>query len=838
MPARDVRMDAIPIEESVERPPIPLYPSLGSPDQLDAFKKAGRTISFALSPRGNSFVGYESCRALALNILRIEQKDFQSPPTNLKHPRILYFAQWEKIRREDTELFVESYVTFDSLQRVTSGETDNKNILSQNSELIKGCWKALGYYVDNVYAHLDRLGLSENFNETGYNHWSAIGSTVHLLQVLFTSESGITASTLVGEELLYWLNAQYVAPTSEEGPALDLNEKPWLDEGFWGFVVRCILRGIPKSAIYFLNKLITQHPSRILRRLMTDLVPILQKHPRSREYDTEDEFVAAHRRWKEQLVKNYRRHVDELEDDDGTNVRRDQAEEGEWRSGVEQICAILEGDREALFAMCKEQGWGWREALGVWGVWYDVRFTREALPSTLPLILKRLPVNEANPDELVQSALGIYDTQSVRGFCWKTVSSTHPTIPHQAMQGARRWDLWFATHSVDVLDKLGELDDGEVQKVTGLSLRSNLLIEYAEHLYTDPSLWRVTLEYLGACGAEGKALVAEVIMRIPVDVSLPSQTTLATAESVPKAPSTADKGKGKAKEDTDLDMILDDAEGNDQSEGEAKAWKDWEDKILKIVDVCKDYGLEDVLYSVCRSISQALIRRGLYGRAVQYSVMARDGRGVGRIADLLLQVYITKGADEFRTQVATIPTTYLLASTNPVNPSNDIFASNLQFIARYAEFHEMFANGEKKDAARFLVVMLGAGIVPKWWWGVVLLDAGGMLDGMQPSLSSLEINSPIGHPQLFLDSDMVLSREDAYELLRHLEEIYTRAEQGNGADYLGALDHIMRGSPSSSTNDDTAITNQPVDVDSALAQLQVVRLAIARYLARCAVAGY
>jgi hypothetical protein len=44
-----------------------------------------------------------------------------------------------------------------------------------------------------------------------------------------------------------------------------------------------------------------------------------------------------------------------------------------------------------------------------------------------------------------------------------------------------------------------------------------------------------------------------------------------------------------------------------------------------------------------QSISQALIRRGLYGRAVQYSVMARDGRGVGQIADLLLQVYIAKG---------------------------------------------------------------------------------------------------------------------------------------------------------------------------------------------------
>lgn len=60
---------------------------------------------------------------------------------------------------------------------------------------------------------------------------------------------------------------------------------------------------------------------------------------------------------------------------------------------------------------------------------------------------------------------------------------------------------------------------------------------------------------------------------------------------------------------------------------------------------------------------------------------------------------------------------------------NEMFSSRLQFISRYAEFHEMFARGERRDAAKLLVVMLSARIVPKWWWGVIMLDAGGMLDG-------------------------------------------------------------------------------------------------------------
>jgi nuclear pore complex protein Nup85 len=61
---------------------------------------------------------------------------------------------------------------------------------------------------------------------------------MHLLQVLFTSESGNTATSLVGGELLYWLNTHYIAPTSEEGPELDAHEKPWLDNAFWIFLVR------------------------------------------------------------------------------------------------------------------------------------------------------------------------------------------------------------------------------------------------------------------------------------------------------------------------------------------------------------------------------------------------------------------------------------------------------------------------------------------------------------------------------------------------------------------------------------------------------------------------
>lgn len=121
-------------------------------------------------------------------------------------------------------------------------------------------------------------------------------------------------------------------------------------------------------------------------------------------------------------------------------------------------------------------------------------------------------------------------------------------------------------------------------------------MEYAEHLYTDPTLWRVTLEYLGACGKEGRAMVAEVVMRVPVDISIPSPSS---DDKIPNG--TKGKGKDVNGGQSDLDMIFTDADvSGDMEELEKKAWSEWEDKVLKIIDVCKDYGLEDVLYSVCR----------------------------------------------------------------------------------------------------------------------------------------------------------------------------------------------------------------------------------------------
>jgi nuclear pore complex protein Nup85 len=79
--------------------------------------------------------------------------------------------------------------------------------------------------------------MEEPFDATSYVHWTSICTTFHFFQTLLTPQSGLITG-LVGEELLLWLNVNFVAPTTDDGRRYANKEKPWLEEGFWMYLVR------------------------------------------------------------------------------------------------------------------------------------------------------------------------------------------------------------------------------------------------------------------------------------------------------------------------------------------------------------------------------------------------------------------------------------------------------------------------------------------------------------------------------------------------------------------------------------------------------------------------
>jgi len=105
---------------------------------------------------------------------------------------------------------------------------------------------------------------------------------------------------------------------------------------------------------------------------------------------------------------------------------------------------------------------------------------------------------------------------------------------------------------------------------------------------------------------------------------------------------------------------------------------------------------------------------------------------------LLLQACLIadEGPSEFMSLVDELPTATTVAMQlhhldSPLAgaTSSSKFITRLEFLTEYAVFHKLFSEGNKREAAAHLIAMLNSDIVPRWWWGVLLLDAGGMLEG-------------------------------------------------------------------------------------------------------------
>lgn len=64
-----------------------------------------------------------------------------------------------------------------------------------------------------------------------------------------------------------------------------------------------------------------------------------------------------------------------------------------------------------------------------------------------------------------------------------------------------------------------------------ISLRNHYILSYAEYMRSDPTLWRITVEYMCSCGRIGEEMADEVLMRVPLKLESPKNATAASEES-------------------------------------------------------------------------------------------------------------------------------------------------------------------------------------------------------------------------------------------------------------------------------------------------------------------
>ncbi|KAJ6591607.1 Nup85 nucleoporin-domain-containing protein [Mycena vulgaris] len=220
--------------------------------------------------------------------------------------------------------------------------------------------------------------------------------------------------------------------------------------------------------------------------------------------------------------------------------------------------------------------------------------------------------------------------------------------------------------------------------------------------------------------------------------------------------------------------------------------------VLKDVNqTCFDYRREAARRTVCRIAAQTLVREKDYGLAVSYCSSAEDWQGLGRVVDRVLDEYIISGPTSFAQYASDIaPSLQNLSIQHP--SSQGVFVHRLMFAVRYSNFQQLRVKHDLQNAASDLVAMFHDDVAPKSWWAVMLCDAVDLLQHR---------------------SSLLFSASGAAELLSKLEEIFTRSSQGSGGDYLDVLARTIRGGGHK----------------EALARLNTVRLALARYFARSAV---
>ncbi|EIW58253.1 uncharacterized protein TRAVEDRAFT_123029 [Trametes versicolor FP-101664 SS1] len=224
--------------------------------------------------------------------------------------------------------------------------------------------------------------------------------------------------------------------------------------------------------------------------------------------------------------------------------------------------------------------------------------------------------------------------------------------------------------------------------------------------------------------------------------------------------------------------------------------------VLKdINETCFEYKREEIRRMVCRIATQTFIKERKYGLAISYCTSAEDWVGLGRVVDLVLEEYIGEGSEQFAQLVANIAPSLqsLRADAGAKIPAPGVFLHRLMFVIRFAEFHQRRASGDGQGAATDVVAMFREDIVPQAWWAVLLCDTVELLQN---------------------GGAMFFTSEDACLLMQRLESIHIMAGQGCSDDYLPVLCRVTKRGEK-----------------HALQRLEVVRLSLARYYARCGAIG-
>ncbi|KAJ1017822.1 hypothetical protein NDA16_005138 [Ustilago loliicola] len=689
-------------------------------------------------------------------------------------------------------LYTQTYTIFTSLQRIhqealladRAGQGAAGTSVLPSAETIQYYNRISEHYARAIQDYLERIQLDDSVDTAQFQAWRDAQTILRLAEVLYYPMDGRGIS-VVGEELLHWLNSFDVAPTTEEGQEIAESAVPHEHPSYWDYVLRCVLRGFHTSAASVLKSL-DSHSSPVIQRVSQKAAKLLSTLPRSTKFSMEHEFVAAHRSWLgsvRKLISGLEAEMDEMEAEAG-HTEEVEDERLEYEAQFRCLLELMAGVKDRIFEACED----WREALGAWGTLVHPTLKRDDVPTTAAIILEKFPIDGTIPGEVVERHL-------IKGEV------------RQAVQKAQQVDLWLGAHLGDLADKVGLLEDDQQPETR--DLRQELLLKYAQNLLDEQGLWRISIDYLAACGTEGRKKMSHVILSVPLDGPVPE----------------AEEEDG---EDAD-DAMDEGVDGNDAGSSKKASVLARAEQVLR---ACSEHGLETEARVVCRRMSRSLMEQGQYGVAIAYCVRASDTVLIRTIADHILGEYVTKGAQAFNEIVDSFPSS-LISPADGFDLNGDemtdeqnlvlskhargFFSKRLAFLARFRDFHRLYADGQWAAAAGLLVELVTTEAAPERFLAVLLVDAIPLLEDSQATW---------------------FDRAQTFELIRIVERITNAVSMhpDMSEHFLGYLNQLLgvEKTQQQKQNKEAGNNKQFYSV-KASDKLDAVRLSLARNLARVGV---
>ena len=314
-------------------------------------------------------------------------------------------------------------------------------------------------------------------------HTRALMRLFQLANTVFLPADG-RGDSLIGEELLEWLNKHDVRPTGSELAAVSSLAEPYDHNEYWTVLEAAILRGIDSVALPLLDSL-AHYKAPATRERAQRVRGLVERRPRSnatgaRAHPTTAHYLAAVRTWRAAVTRERADVADLMHSGD----EEDHAE------SVLRILDLLLGEREVIV----ETATSWEEALAAWCTLLAPACTREDLPAAVEQVLE---------------AFGPPDTTETDARVAVALLSGRVS---EALVAMTELDLWLAAHVCDLLDRAGALEDEEVRTVR---IRDYLMMRYCDLLRSDPGLWRIVLDLLSTCGDRARSIMSQVVRTAP-----------------------------------------------------------------------------------------------------------------------------------------------------------------------------------------------------------------------------------------------------------------------------------------------------------------------------------